>query len=190
MLEKLKKIKDSKILKIIGKILDIIMIAIVILMFLVVIMQRTTNNSIAIGGIRMFSVATGSMVPVYEVGDVLLSKEINPEQIKVGDDIVYLGKEGTFKDKVVTHRVMSIEQQEEGKYKIITKGVANNTLDPEIDQTQVYGKIMCKVHILSGLSKLVKNVNMFYVLIIIFVGVFIYQNIKNILNFNREDDET
>ena len=40
-------------------------------MLIIVVMQRTTNNSLALGGFRMFSVATGSMVPVYNVGDIL-----------------------------------------------------------------------------------------------------------------------
>ena len=122
MKEKLKKLKQNKALKIIGEILYILLFIIVILMLIVVILQRVTDNSVTIGGYRMFTVATGSMVPQYEVGDILISKEIEPSEIKVGDDIVYRGKEGSFKDKVVTHRVISIEQ-ENGEYKIITKGI-------------------------------------------------------------------
>lgn len=187
MFEKLKKIKENKILKLIGDILYILMFLLVVFMLLIVIMQRTTNNSLAIGGFRMFSVATGSMVPVYNVGDILISKEIDAEDIKVGDDLVYQGKQGTFAGKVVTHRVNSIEKKEDGNYKIITQGVANNAEDPEIDQTQVYGKIVCKLYILSFLGKLVRNVYMFYFLIFVPVGILVYRNIKNLIN--RDDDE-
>ena len=161
MFEKLKKIKENKVLKFIGNLLYTLMFLLVVLLLVVVIMQRVTNNNITIGGIRIFSVATGSMVPVYEVGDILISKEIKPEKIKVGDDLVYVGKEGTFKNKVVTHRVNSVEKQEDGNYKIITQGVANNAEDPEINQTQVLGKVLSKLHILSFLGKLVRNVYFF-----------------------------
>ena len=65
MLEKLKKIKENKILKTIGNILYTLLFILVVLMLLVVVMQRATNNTIAVGGFRMFSVATGSMIPVY-----------------------------------------------------------------------------------------------------------------------------
>ena len=129
-----KKLKENKMLKLIENFLYTILFIIVILMLIVVIMQRVSDNSITVGGYRMFTVATGSMVPVYEIGDLLISKEINPDEIKKDDDIIYKGKTGGFKDRVVTHRVISIEKQEDGNYKIITKGVANIEQDPEIDQ--------------------------------------------------------
>lgn len=189
MLDKIRKIKENKVLKFIGNILYTLMFIIVVLMLLIVVMQRFSNNNIAIGGFRMFSVATGSMVPVYNVGDILISKEIEPEEIEVGDDLVYQGKQGTFAGKIVTHRVISIEKQEDGNYKIITQGVANNAQDPEINQTQVYGKVICKVHILSFLQKLIKNIYVFYFLIFVPVGILVYRNIKNIISINEEDDE-
>ena len=188
MLEKLKKIKENKILKTIGNILYTLLFILVVLMLLVVVMQRATNNTIAIGGFRMFSVATGSMIPVYEVGDVLVSKEIDGEDIKVGDDLIYQGKKGSFAGKIVTHRVISIEKQEDGNYKIITQGVANNAADPEIDQTQVYGKVICNVKILGLIGKLVRNVYTFYFILLIPVAVLIVKNVRNIMNFDKEEE--
>ena len=189
MLEKIKKIKENKVLKTIWNILYTLMFILVVLMLIVVIMQRATNNNITIGGIRMFSVATGSMVPVYNVGDVLISKEIEPEKINVGDDIVYQGKDGSYKGKVITHRVKSIEKQEDGSYKIITQGVANNAQDPEINNTQVYGKIICKLRILSFLGKITRNIYTFYFIIFIPVTLLIYKNVKNIINMGNEEEE-
>ena len=188
MLEKLKKIKENKILKTIGNILYTLLFILVVLMLLVVVMQRATNNTIAVGGFRMFSVATGSMIPVYEVGDVLISKEIDGEDIKVGDDLIYQGKKGSFAGKIVTHRVISIEKQEDGNYKIITQGVANNAADPEINQTQVYGKVICNVKILGLIGKLVRNVYTFYFILLIPVAVLIVKNVRNIMNFDKEEE--
>lgn len=187
MFEKIKEIKENKKLKFIGNLLYILVFMIVVAMLVVVIMQRLTNNSIAIGGIRMFSVVTGSMVPVYEVGDVLISKEVEPKDIKVGDDIVYKGEEGSFNGKVITHRVIEIEQQEDGKYSITTKGVANEEQDPEINQDQVYGKIIYKAKILSFLGKLVRDIYVFYFVIFIPIGLIIYKIIRNL--FDNDDDE-
>lgn len=189
MLKKLKEIKENKILKLIGNILYTLLFVIVVLMLLIVILQRVSNNTITIGGFRMFTVATGSMIPVYNVGDVLISKEIEPDKIQVGDDIVYLGKEGSFANKVVTHRVILIEKDENEQIKITTQGVANNASDPVIDQTQVYGKIIYKIHSLSVIQKLMKNMYVFYFFIFIPVSILIYKNIKNIININEEDEE-
>ena len=192
MKETLKKIKENKLLQVIGKILYILIFIIVILMLIVVILQRTTNNSVAFGGFRIFTVATGSMAPKYEVGDILIAKEIAPEEIKVDDDIVYKGNKGTFKDKVITHRVISIEKQEDGNYKIITKGIANIEEDPEITQEQVYGKIVYKVQSLSFISKLISNLYVFYIFVFIPIALIIFKQIKNIASGdedNKEDDE-
>ena len=175
-------------LTLLGNILYILLFIIVVLMLVVVILQRATNNTVTIGGYRLFSVATGSMVPVYNVGDVLISKEIKPEDIKVGDDITYVGEKNSFKGKIVTHRVISIEKKEDGNYKIITKGVANDEQDPEIDQTQIYGKIIYKIKILSFLDRMLKNMYIFYFVIFIPTALIIYKIFKS-LTANDEDEE-
>ena len=171
------KIKENKTLKLIWNIVYTLLFLIVVLILLVVVLQRVTNNTITIGGIRIFSVVTGSMKPVYEVGDGLIAKEISPEEIKVGDDFVYQGKKGTFNNKVITHRVISIEKQDDGNYKIITKGTANEEQDPDINQTQVYGKVICNVKILGLIGKLVRNVYTFYFILLIPVAVLIVKNV-------------
>ena len=189
MKKKIKKIKENKALQIIGKILYILVFIIVILMLIVVILQRTTNNTVSLGGFRIFTVATGSMVPEYEVGDILISKETDPSEIKVDDDIVYKGEKGNFKDKVVTHRVISIEKQEDGNYKIITKGIANSEQDPEITQEQVLGKVVYKVKSLSFISKLISNIYIFYFFIFIPIALIIFKQIKNIIASGEETED-
>lgn len=188
MLKQFENLKENKVLKIIGKILYILLFVFVILMLIIVILQRATDNSVALGGYRIFTVATGSMVPKYEVGDILIAKEIKTEEIKIDDDIVYKGKEGSFKDKVVTHRVISINE-ENGKYKIITKGIANAEQDPEITQEQVYGKVIYQVKSLSFISRMISNIYVFYFLIFIPIGIIIFKQIKNIASSYEEDEE-
>ena len=188
MLKKLQELKENIALKIIGKILYILLFIFVILMLIIVILQRATDNSVSLGGYRIFTVATGSMIPVYEVGDILIAKEIKPEEIKVDDDLVYKGKEGTFKDKVVTHRVISINEENE-TYKIITKGVANTEQDPEITQDQVFGKVIYQVKSLSFISKMISNIYVFYFLIFIPIAFIIFKQIKNIVESYKENNE-
>lgn len=190
MLKKLKNISENKILKTIGNIIYILLFIIIVLMLVIVITQRITNNDITIGGIRIFSVATGSMVPVYNVGDVLVAKEIEPDKIKVGDDIVYQGEKGSYSGKVITHRVISIEQNEDNKYTIVTQGVANEQEDPEISDEQVYGKVIYKIHTLSVLTKLTKNIYAFYFMIFIPAAIIGYRTVRNILNNEDEEEGT
>lgn len=188
MKELFKKIKENKALKIIGNILYILLFVIVLLMLVVVILQRASDNSISLGGYRLFTVATGSMEPKYEVGDILISKEINPKDIQIGDDIVYRGKEGSFNGKVVTHQVVSI-RDEEGNKKIITKGIANTEEDPEIDSTQVYGKVIYKVQTLSFISQIIKNIYVFYFIIFVPIAIIIFRQIRYYLRKDDEEEE-
>ena len=78
MIKKIQKIKDNKILKIIYNIIYAIIFIFILLILIIAVLQRTSNNEISLGGYRIFVVATGSMIPKYNVGDVLLSKEIAP----------------------------------------------------------------------------------------------------------------
>lgn len=188
MKEQVKKIMENKALRIIGNILYILLFIIVLLMLVVVILQRVTDNSVTIGGYRIFTVATGSMVPKYEVGDILISKEIEPKNIKVDDDIVYKGKTGSFKDKVVTHRVISINE-ENGEFKIVTKGIANEEADPEITDDQVYGKVIYKVQSLSFISKLISNIYVFYFFIFVPIAIIIFRQIKQIASPDEDDED-
>jgi len=71
--------------------------------------QRFSNNS-SICGYRMFTVATGSMVPVYEVGDVIVVKETTLKDLKVGDDVTYYGIKNDFKDSPITLKWFDLEQ--------------------------------------------------------------------------------
>lgn len=179
--------RENKALKIIGNILYYLLVVLVLLILAVVLLQRFTNNNASIGGIRIFNIVTESMVPEYQVGDILVSKSIEPSKIKVGDDLVYMGNTGSFQDKIITHRVIKIEQ-EEGKYKFTTKGIANDVEDPVVSEEQVYGTIIYKTHILSFISKIINNLYGFYFLIFVPLSVLIIVKIIKVYR-ERHDDE-
>lgn len=176
--------KIKKIIQIVWKVLHILIVFGVILMFAFAVVQKSSNNRKSILGIKIFTVITGSMIPVYDIGDILIVKDVQPEEIKVDDDIVYVGEKGTYRNKTITHRVQEIKQKEDGNYSIITKGVANLARDPEINQTQVLGKVIGQVSIFSFILKLITNI---YVLILIPVVILIYKNVKRIINMNAEE---
>lgn len=185
----MRNILDNKILRGIGKTIYVLLYIIVLLVLLVVVIQRFSGNNATIGGFRIFNVATGSMIPVYNVGDILVSKEISPEEIQVGDDIVYKGEKNEFNGKVVTHRVIS-KREENGKYYFVTQGVANELADPEISEEQVYGKIIYKTIILSFVSKIINNIYTFYFLIFVPIAIIICKIIvDNVMSYKEGKKE-
>ena len=174
----LKKITNNKILKIIGNILYAISFIIIVLILLVVLIQRFSNNNFAICGIRIFNVASGSMDPKYVVGDILIAKDVPPEEIEVGDTITYLGDTGDFSGRIVTHQVVE-KKEEDGKIVFITKGIANVLEDPEITEDQVYGKVIYKSIVLSFICKLLQNIYAFYFIIIVPLAIIIAKMIAD-----------
>lgn len=162
----LKKITENPVLKLINNIVYVILFLIVASVLFVVILQRASNNDIALGGIRIFNIVSESMVPKYNIGDVLVVKSIEPQNIKVGDDIAYIGQESTFNQKIVTHQVIKIDY-ENGEYIFHTKGIANILEDPLVHQNQVFGKVVHKIWILSFISKILSNVY------VVFFGIFV-----------------
>lgn len=162
----LKKITENPVLKLINNIVYVILFLIVASVLFVVILQRASNNDISLGGIRIFNIVSESMVPKYNIGDVLVVKSIEPQNIKVGDDIAYIGQESTFNQKIVTHQVIKIDY-ENGEYIFHTKGIANILEDPLVHQNQVFGKVVYKIWILSLISKILSNVY------VVFFGIFV-----------------
>ena len=162
----LKKITENPVLKLINNIVYVILFLIVASVWFVVILQRASNNAIALGGVRVFNIISESMIPKYNIGDVLVVKSIEPQNIKVGDDIAYIGQESTFNQKIVTHQVIKIEY-ENGEYIFHTKGIANILEDPLVHQNQVFGKVVYKIWILSLISKILSNVY------VVFFGIFV-----------------
>ncbi|MGN1300422.1 MAG: signal peptidase I [Clostridia bacterium] len=184
-----KKIGDNKALKIIGNILYYMLVVLVLLILLVVLLQRVTHNNASIGGIRIFNIVTESMVPEYQVGDILISKSIDPSKIEIGDDVVYMGEVGSFQGKIITHRVIDIEKDGDN-YKFHTKGIANEYEDPAVvSEDQIYGTIIYKTHILSFISKIINNLYGFYFLIFIPLAVLIIVKIVKIHREKYEEDD-
>lgn len=175
--------KIKKIIQITWKVLYTLIVLCVTLMFVFAIVQKSSNNRKSIFGIKIFTVITGSMIPVYDIGDILIVKEVIPEEINVEDDIVYVGEKGTFKNKTITHRVQEIHEKDDGNYEIITKGVANLARDPAINQSQVLGKVIGHISIFSFILKLITNI---YVIMMIPVVILIYKNIKRLMSMEKE----
>ena len=147
----IKKIKDNKFLKLMIMIFKAILSLLIILVISIIFIQRISHNKLSLGGYGIYTIITESMVPKYNVYDMILAKEIDPKEIKKGDDVVYVGEKDDFAGKIVTHQVINIDQKN-GKKFFHTKGIANDIEDPIISEDQVKGKVVMKSSILSFIS--------------------------------------
>lgn len=86
-------------------------------------------------GFQPSVVASGSMTPSLQVGDMAVVVQTKPENIQVGDVIQYRGQ-----TEPVIHRVID-KYTQGGTTFFITKGDANNAQDPApVNEKQVVGK--------------------------------------------------
>ena len=173
------------LLKILFKILKVLSTVAVIVALIVVISQRVTNNKLRLFGYGVYTVITESMLPEYEVGDMFLAKEVEQDDIKLGDDIVYIGEVDSYKDKVITHRVIRIEQDKT----IVTKGINNSMEDPPIQYKQVYGKVSARLIVLSLFSKLMNENVLFYLIVFVPFTVLIFLDTKDMFDEKKKKEK-
>jgi len=153
------------------------------ILFSIVIIQRIKGETPSLFGKTIFVIVTDSMETVYDVGDVILVEKVDPSEIKKGDDITYYGKTGSYKDKVITHRVVEDPVFENGVYTFQTQGIkAGANLDPKITDKDVIGKVESKLIVITFIYKLVTNIYGFILIIVlpisIMLGTYIYQTFK------------
>lgn len=153
--------KKKRLLHIIWSILSKIITVLIIFICIIIVIQKVSNNKESFLGYRIFRVQTGSMIPKYKVGDVILVREKDIDKIKVGDDVTYLGEASSVKGMLITHRVIDIEEID-GQKALHTKGIANNLEDPVVYGNQINGVVQTKLYILSLICMLLNNKYIFY----------------------------
>lgn len=172
---KSKNIVVKKVIKIVLKILYQILVIICLIVAAVIILQKVTASNKSIAGYRIFRVITGSMEPEYDIGQVVISKEVDPNSIKVGDDIVYLGTYGEYSGKIIMHSVVGIDKDANGNLNFHARGLHSSSVeDPQIKDSQIYGVVKFKSKILTVLYKLATNIySLFVIVLVLALNVFI-----------------
>ena len=74
------KMDVRKIIKIVFQIIYQILVIFCVILTAIIILQRVTSSNKSIAGYRIFRVISGSMEPEYDVGEVVISKEIDPKK--------------------------------------------------------------------------------------------------------------
>lgn len=185
----MKKLLENKTFQIIYTIIKVFVVAMLSIYLLFVIVQRFTNNS-SILGYRVFTIATGSMEPVYNINDVILVKDTAPSTLKNGDDIAYLGNRDAVKGLIVTHRIIRIETFNDGKVHYTLKGVNNKYEDPSITADQILGKVVGKLPVVNFINHVVKNIYGFFFLVFCPLVLVIFLEIADtIIDMKLEKNE-
>lgn len=187
-MKKFLKWKDKLEEKVLFKIFRAILYVVVVVMLILIGVQRFSDNNIAVGGFRVFMVVSESMKKSYDIGDILVSKKVPTSDIKVGDDVTYKGEKGNLRGLIITHRVIKKEEKD-GHTVFVTKGTSNSIADPEINESQIYGKVVYKTIFLSFLGRIMMNKVAGYILFIIIGFLLSIEIVSAIFSSDDEEEE-
>lgn len=169
--------------------IEITILIIISFFAFLLIFQSTFLKNKSIFGYRSYVIASNSMYPVLEYGDVILVKDISFDDIEIGDIITYQGNNGELKNKIITHEVIDINYVNDVRV-LVTKGRANTGVDPYVYPEQIYGKFFYKYTIISFASKIVRNKFGFVLFIFIPFGIlFVLEFINMVKETKRRELE-
>ena len=162
----MKKILDNIVFKIVYNIIKWSFIVIVFLYIAFVAVQRLSGNK-SIMGYRLFTVATGSMEGVYNINDVIVVKDCDTNNLKVGDDVAYMGKVDDLAGKLITHRIIDIKENPDGSRTFTTQGVNTDVEDPSITADQILGQVQGVMPVITQINHAVKSQVGFFLLVFV-----------------------
>jgi signal peptidase I len=136
------------------------------------------------GSEKPMIVLSGSMVPFFLPGDIIIIKPIDPSEYKVGDVMTFQApgnKPGTF----ISHRIIFIE---EGKQRLFqTKGDANNAEDDfKILASHAIGKLIFVLPFVGYIPDFVKTNKIIYILMLFLpLSLLFLDEIKKIILYSN-----
>lgn len=162
----------------------------VLIVYLAFICFHRLSIDRSIFGYRVFTINNDEMNPKYKVNDIILVKDYNPDKLKVGDEISYLGNCCGQGGMIINHKIVEIDSEAN---KIITKGINSQVLDPSINYKQVIGKVVGILPVFNFLHHILKNQIGFFLVVFmpltIAIIVLIIETFKDIKTKKLEKDE-
>jgi len=127
--------------------------------------QRLNDRDPKVFGYYFYTVLTDSMEPTLQAGDAFLAKDADISSLKEGDIVTFVAQSGSLKGHNVTHRIVSI-YEENGITYVITKGDNPNVgYDKPIEVKYIKSVLVKKLPFISKLLNFVKKPVGFFTLI-------------------------
>ncbi len=119
----------------------------------------TANNGRLplIFGRASVQIMTQSMSPLYNPGDVLVIKKVNPDALAIDDVICFRSSDPNIYGQLNTHRIVEIKNAD-GKRVFVTKGDNNPRLDEyTVEPQDVMGIVVAKNTFFSKILSLFRS---------------------------------
>lgn len=124
----------------------LVLILVTLLAYVLDIKIRAAKGDYSAPTFNAYVVLTGSMLPEIQVKDVVVTKKVEANALKVGDIITFASSDSRFAGTIITHRILKKNQDADGNITFQTKGDNNNVADSALVQpNNIYGKVILKI---------------------------------------------
>lgn len=178
--------KRKRIISIISFALSAIIFALALSVFIITLTARSQNRPAVLFGYSFAVVVTDSMVPEIDVGELIIIRSCGIDEIAVGENAVFVGLEGEYKDKWIVHKVIEKTKAEysgETFTELTTKGVNNPVADEnKVTSANFLGVAVYHNAALGGLFTFLQQpMNWVYILVIVVVMVIAVSQVVRIV---------
>ncbi|MBQ7956466.1 MAG: signal peptidase I [Clostridia bacterium] len=178
--------------KITSALATIIFIVCLILLALVMITPKDAagNKRVNVAGYSIMTVMTGSMEPAYQVGDIIVIKKTNENELQVKDVITFISTDEELNGQPITHRIIDITE-ENGQKKFGTKGDNNQIADETpVTSDRILGKVQLRIPFVGrAVNFMQTNRIAFFLIVILPMLVIMALEVKDIIMIARSGDE-
>ncbi len=154
--------KRKKYANTVKKVLAVILV--ILIYNIILIFISAENDGIELFGYRAYVITSDSMEPAINNGDAIVVKNCEEEDLQTGDVITFEQNQ-----KIITHRIQKIEEDQTTKEKTyITKGDNNNIEDSEnIKYSAIIGKCVLTIPYLGNIISVLENKLIILIIILI-----------------------
>lgn len=162
----------KKAKKIFSRIMTVLSVVLFIfgLVIFVSVLNASAGKVPSVFGFSVMQVKSGSMLPDYEIGTIVVTKKVDATELKVGDVISFYSTESEISGKVNTHRIVRVEGgEEDGVPYFTTKGDHNDDVDAhKVWPQNIVGKVVYNLGTVSGsFISIIQNPNVIFFVIVL-----------------------
>lgn len=144
----------KKAKKIFSRIMTVLSVALFVfgVVVFVSVLNASEGKVPSVFGFSVLQVKTGSMLPEYEIGTIVITKTVDANELQVGDVISFYSMDKDIAGEVNTHRIEKIEHggDDNAPY-FTTKGDNNSQVDKQkVWPSQIVGKVVYNLGTVSG----------------------------------------
>ena len=147
---------------------------------------NVTGRIAFIGNRAAVKILTPSMEPTIPAGTYIFAQKVEPEDIQVGDVILFISRDPAIYGKINTHRVVAVYQDDSG-LSFVTKGDNNPVNDAKpVPAGDVVGRYMGNSGALTAFAGFFSNPVVFFLCIIVPAGVLVVSSMTDVVKKARE----